>query len=68
MTKGVPPYAELPPMHALVKIPRNEPPKLEGNYSKEFKDFVAACLIKDSVKVCLFSMGVTGYFYIIIFF
>jgi len=47
MTKGVPPYAELPPMHAIVKIARGDPPKLEGNYSKEFKEFVATCLIKD---------------------
>ena len=51
MTKGVPPFAELPPMHALVKIPRNEPPKLEGGYSPLFKDFVACCLIKDPLKV-----------------
>ncbi len=51
MTKGVPPYADLPPMHALIKIPRSEPPKLEGNFSASFKDFVASCLVKDPTKV-----------------
>ncbi len=42
---------DLNPMQALVKIPRSEPPKLEGNYSSSFKDFVAQCLIKDPTKV-----------------
>src|SRR5690242_9056457 len=51
MTKGTPPYAEMPPMLALVKIPKNEPPKLEGSFSSSFKDFVASCLVKDPQKV-----------------
>jgi serine/threonine protein kinase len=50
MTKGSPPHSELPPMVALVKIPKCDPPKLEGNYSHEFKDFVSQCLIKDNTR------------------
>jgi len=50
MTRGAPPYADIPPMVALVRIPKNEPPKLVGNYSSTFKEFVVQCLIKDPTK------------------
>jgi serine/threonine-protein kinase 24/25/MST4 len=50
MAKGAPPYADLNPMQALVKIPKAEPAKLDGNFSDDFKDFVSKCLIKDSSK------------------
>ncbi|XP_039522396.1 myosin-IIIa [Pimephales promelas] len=46
---GDPPLAELHPMRALFKIPRNPPPTLHQPelWSNDFKDFVCKCLIKD---------------------
>ncbi|XP_048858091.1 serine/threonine-protein kinase 24-like [Brienomyrus brachyistius] len=47
LSKGEPPHSELHPMKVLFLIPKNNPPTLEGNYSKPLKEFVEACLNKD---------------------
>jgi serine/threonine-protein kinase 24/25/MST4 len=44
---GEPPNANIHPMKVLVQIPKSAPPRLEGNYSRDFKDFIAKCLVKD---------------------
>ncbi|XP_077100295.1 myosin-IIIa isoform X2 [Siphateles boraxobius] len=46
---GDPPLAELHPMRALFKIPRNPPPTLHQPelWSNDFNDFICKCLIKD---------------------
>ncbi|XP_015795595.1 serine/threonine-protein kinase svkA isoform X2 [Tetranychus urticae] len=47
LAKGEPPNSDLHPMRVLFLIPKNNPPQLTGNYSKQFKEFVEACLNKD---------------------
>ncbi|XP_043081650.1 myosin-IIIa isoform X2 [Puntigrus tetrazona] len=46
---GDPPLADLHPMRALFKIPRNPPPTLHQPelWSSDFNDFICKCLIKD---------------------
>lgn len=40
-------------MRVLFLIPKNDPPKLNGNFSKSFKEFVELCLNKDAKDVSL---------------
>ena len=48
LVQGEPPNASTHPMKALFLIPKAPAPRLEGDfYSRDLKDFVAACLVKD---------------------
>ena len=53
LATGEPPHAELHPMRVLFLIPKSNPPQLEGNHSRLFKEFVATCLNKDPEHVSL---------------
>lgn len=48
MANAEPPNASTHPMKVLFLIPKAPAPRLQGNqYSRDLKDFVAACLVKD---------------------
>lgn len=47
LATGDPPYSDLHPMKVLFLIPKNPPPTLNGNFSKQFKHFVELCLRRD---------------------
>lgn len=72
LAKGEPPNSELHPMRVLFLIPKNNPPQLTGSYSKQFKDFVEACLNKDpdnvSKKSSIYCMRFMYYLLKLMFF
>lgn len=48
---GAPPHSEVHPMKVLFLIPKEKPPRLEGGeWSRDFRDFVAACLNKEAER------------------
>jgi serine/threonine-protein kinase 24/25/MST4 len=51
MACGQPPHSDIHPMRVLFIIPKNDPPQLEGNFSKALKEFVALCLVKEPKQV-----------------
>lgn len=60
LARGEPPYAEMHPMKVLFLIPKNPPPLLDGNYSRAFKEFVAACLQRDPALVMMTIPSIEG--------
>ncbi|GIM00476.1 hypothetical protein Vretimale_5227 [Volvox reticuliferus] len=47
MATGAPPHASQHPLRVLFLIPKGPPPQLDGDFSPQMKDFVAACLQKN---------------------
>ncbi len=59
LAKGEPPNSDLHPMRVLFLIPKNNPPQLTGNFSKQFKEFVETCLNKDPENVSILLSSIT---------
>jgi len=54
MAKGKPPYSHLHPLRVISMIPHNPPPRLKGEFSQSFTDFVNSCLKRDpSDRPCI---------------
>ncbi|CAG5113405.1 Oidioi.mRNA.OKI2018_I69.chr2.g7516.t1.cds [Oikopleura dioica] len=47
LAKGEPPKSDQHPMKALMSIPNDAAPELDGDFSRDFKQFVASCLNKE---------------------
>ena len=54
LAKGEPPNADLHPMRVLFLIPKNNPPQLDSQFSKNFREFVGSCLHHDPAYVSIF--------------
>ncbi|CAI5454732.1 unnamed protein product [Caenorhabditis angaria] len=52
MVLGEPPHSEVSPMRVLIKVQKSPPPTLEpsANYSNDFRDFLAKCLVKNPAE------------------
>ncbi|KAF2098608.1 Pkinase-domain-containing protein [Rhizodiscina lignyota] len=48
LAMGEPPHSDIHPMKVLFLIPKNPPPQLQGDFSKEFKHFIECCLRKEA--------------------
>ena len=56
LAKGEPPNADLHPMRVLFLIPKNNPPQLDSQFSKTFREFVDSCLHHDPAYVSKFDV------------
>ena len=60
LAKGEPPNSEMHPMRVLFLIPKNNPPQLSGNFSKQFKEFIDICLNKEPENVRNLCVPILG--------
>jgi len=52
LAEGLPPYHEMNPVRAMFMVPRKPPPQLTDpkKWSREFQNFISACLTKEGDK------------------
>lgn len=51
LATGDPPKSSETPKSVLLSLQKDDPPRLHGDFSRPFKDFVAACLVKEPAEV-----------------